>query len=52
MYLNQKASIRGIIVTARSHTLRAALTCRLRISISAYLSHSDELRWSTSRARS
>ena len=52
MYLNQNWSIRGISVTARSHTLRAALMWRLRISISAYLSHSVEFRWSTSSARS
>jgi len=51
-YLNQNCSMRGISVTARSHTLRAALMCRLRISISAYFSQSVVLRWSTSSARS
>mmetsp|Transcript_12727 Transcript_12727/g.44590 ORF Transcript_12727/g.44590 Transcript_12727/m.44590 type:complete len:201 (-) Transcript_12727:484-1086(-) len=40
VYLSQNWSTRGSSVTARSHTLRARFTNLLRISISAYRSHS------------
>ena len=42
----------GKIVTARSHIFLAWFTCLLRISISAYLSHSGIVRGETSIPRS
>lgn len=48
----QSWSTRGSSDTARSHTLRAWLMKRCRISISAYLSHTLALVYVTSSVRS